>query len=1003
MSDIGTSGGTATFLFSDIEGSTKLLQESGGAAYGRILEDVRKILRETLNTFGGREIDTAGDGLFAAFASARDAVAAALQAQSILAAHSWPENKTVRVRMGIHTGEPMTTQQGYVGLDVHRAARICSAGHGGQILLSSATHKLIENDPPPGVTLRDLGEHQLKDIHRPEGIFQVSGEGMPVDFPPLQAVRGRRTNLPMNLVRLIGRDREVEQVVHLLLQREVRLVSLTGPGGTGKTSLAVNVASLLVDEFRDGVIFVSLVPLNDPSLVTPTICQALGFQTSRSDSMSEALTYFLEPKTLLLVLDNFEQVVTAASVVDGLLVSCPKLKILVTSRIVLHVRGEREYPVPPLSLPARTQIPSLEVMSQYAAVALFIQRATAVRPDFVVTNENAPAVAEICDRLDGLPLAIELAAARIKLFTPQALLARLGSRLDLLKTSSQHIHARHQTLRSAIDWSYQLLTDPEKTLFRQLAVFVGGWTLEAAEEIHGRSADDLDVIDGLSALIDKSLVRREDQPGGEARFTMLETIHEYALERLASGEDSEQVHQAHAEHFCRLALQAELHLTGPEQRRWLDLLQAEHDNMRAALNWAEKQNLGQLALRISGALWRFWIVRGFMVEGERKLQDVLAIPSASERSADRAKVLNGLGTIKHELSHYGSARPILEESLAIWREVGDKAGVATALNNLGWVAMFLGDYALCRSLSEEALAIHRESGNKRGVALSLNNLGWTATFECEFLKAKQLLEQSLKIRKELGDPRGTAFLQLNLSWPEYKLGESERALSMVREALDVLRSLADRQITSWGLLTTGIILEDRGEYADALVPLEESIATMKEIGNLWGVSFELGILGRVLCHVGRLEEGRSFLEEAYQQARETESPIVITLSSYQLGSLYGSLKNTDKAFEFYRESLLWSTTLSDRVTSAQSLVGLAEIAADLGQLETAGLLCGAADTMCTSCGGHLPAWERNTYDRLTATVRTSRGEEPLSRGATLSADDAVQIALNIISEKEPRA
>ena len=529
MRDLPT--GTVSLLFTDIEGSTRLLQQVG-EYYTDLLEECRQLLRASFQQWNGNVVDTQGDAFFVAFARATDAVSAAVAAQHALASHLWPEGVVVRVRMGIHTGEPMLSAENYIGLDVHHAARIMSAGHGGQVLLSQTTRELVEHGLSDDVSLRDLGAHRLKDLQHPSHLFQLVIGGLPADFPPLKTLDTHPNNLPVQLTSLIGREQEIATVQRLLSREDVRLLTLTGPGGTGKTRLGLQVAAELSDRLADGVFFVNLAPISDPALVVPTIAQTLEVKETGNQSLLDLLKVSLRDKHLLLLLDNFEQVISAASQVTNLLAACPKLKIVVTSRAVLHVRGEQEYAVPPLALPDPKRLPDLVALAQYEAVALFIQRAQAVKPEFQVTNANAPAVAEICTRLDGLPLAIELAAARSKVLPPQALLARLRQRLAVLTSEARDVPARQQTLRSTIEWSYQLLDAEEQRLFRQLCIFVGGCTLQAAEAVcvtPGDGDTTRSVLDGVSSLIDKSLLRQSEQEGEEPRLVMLETIREYGL------------------------------------------------------------------------------------------------------------------------------------------------------------------------------------------------------------------------------------------------------------------------------------------------------------------------------------------------------------------------------------------------------------------------------------------------------------------------------------------
>src|SRR5262245_1471679 len=684
----------------------------------------------------GHEIDTAGDGFFVAFQRATQAVAAAVAAQYAMAIHPWPEGARVRARMGLHTGEPTLTSSGYVGLDVHRAARICAAGHGGQTLLSQATQALVEYDLPAGVRLRDLGAHRLKDLQRPERLYQIVIPDFPADFPPLKSLDSRSHNLPVQPTPLIGRERVSAAACALLRRAEVRLLTLTGPGGTGKTRLGLQVAADLLEDFEDGVFFVPLAAIRDSALVASSIARTLRLQERAGQVLLDSLKESLQDKQMLLVLDNFEQVVAAAPLVAELLAACPRLKCLVTSRVVLRLSGEHEFPVPPLELPDPRHLPAVETLSQYAAVALFIQRALAVKPDFQVDNANAPAVAEICVRLDGLPLAIELAAARLKLLPPQAILARLGRRLELLRGGARDVPDRHQTLRQAIAWSYDLLEAGEQALFRRLAVFARGCTLEAAGAVchagHDHAAGpgpSLEMLDGVASLVDKSLLRQQEQASGEPRFRMLETIREYGLECLTASGEEPGVRRAHADYYLALVEAAEPALTGPEQATWLERLGAEHDNLRTALQWAEESGEAEIGLRLAGALCQFWLMHSHLREGQERLARLLGLAEAAPRTAARAKARTRAGHLADNLSDYEAAHTFFEESLAIRRVLGEKGGIAAALNDLGWVAWHRNDYPASRALSEESLAIWRELGDKAGIATSLHNLGWVAYYQ----------------------------------------------------------------------------------------------------------------------------------------------------------------------------------------------------------------------------------------------------------------------------------
>jgi predicted ATPase/class 3 adenylate cyclase len=794
MTDLPT--GTVTFLFTDIEGSTRLVQRLG-ERYPEVFERHCGILRKSFRDTGGREVGTEGDSFFIVFESAPAAVAGAVAAQRALSSYKWPQGGPVRVRIGLHTGEGTLGGDNYIGIDVNRAARVAAAGHGGQILLSSATRELVEQALADGLGLRDLGEHRLKDLAKPEHLFQLVIPGLLNDFPAPRSLEARPNNLPLELTSFIGRKREIEEVRRAL--EESRLVTLTGPGGTGKTRLGLQVGAELLDRFEHGVFFVGLAAVYDPDLLSSTIARALAVSEEGARPIMDTLKEYLRDRELLLILDNFEQIAGAAPTLVELLKAGPRLRLLVTSRAVLHVSGEAEYQVPPLELPDYRQLPPLEVLSQYEAVILFILRAQAVRPGFTVTNENAPAVAEICARLDGLPLALELAAARVRLLTPQAILARLESRLTLLTGGARDLPARQQSLRDAIGWSYDLLDEPERALFRTLSVLVGGWNLEAAEVVcnpEGRLR--VETLDALGSLADKSLIRQTETEGGEPRFRMLEVIREYALERLAQEDEAEEIRRRHAGFFLDLAETVEPKLTGPGQARWLDTVELEHDNLRAALDWLSESGNADMALRLGSSLWRFWQMRGFLHEARQRLTNLLALPGASEDPAVRAKALEALGGVTYWMADYEIARGFYEESLEIHRRLGDRAGIANALYNISFTyEVPQTDLAAAKTFAEESLAIFRELGDEIGIAKSLWALGSSGS--------------------------------------EPSLVDDETAEAYLTEAIAIFRRLDDRFSLGWVLHSLGLRAVDTGEFEEARARLSEALAIFADARDMTGI------------------------------------------------------------------------------------------------------------------------------------------------------------------------
>jgi predicted ATPase/class 3 adenylate cyclase len=789
--------GTVTLLLTDIEGSTKLWLEHSDAMR-RALARHDELLTASIEHHGGDVLKQRGEGdsCFAVFSRATDAVVAALALQRALALEPWPAGARLQVRVALHTGEAELREGDYFGPAVNHCARLRAIGHGGQTLLSQTTAALAREELPEGMSLRDLGAHRLKDLQRPEPIFQLVHADLPADFPPLRGLDAGPNNLAVQRTLLIGREEEVTAVRQLLLREDASLVTLTGPGGTGKTRLALQVAADLIDAFTDGVFFVDLAPIRDPGLVASAIAQTLGVRETGGQPLLETLKSFLRAKSFLLVLDNFEQVLDAGPTVAELLAAAPRLKVLVTSRAALRLRGEKEFAVLPLALPDLKRLPPAEALSQYAAVGLFVQRALDVKPDFGVTSENAPVVAEICHRLDGLPLALELAAARVKLFSPQALLSRLENRFKLLTGGARDLPARQQTLRDAIGWSYDLLNEREKALFRRLSVFVGGCTLEAAEavatapgECAGEGGDrrppplEIDILDGIASLVEKSLIHQQHGAAGEPRFSKLETIREYAWERLEESGETEAVRRQHGQFFLALVETAEAKLVGAEQGAWLDRLEGEHDNFRAVLAWSQTEaEDGEIGLRLAGALWWFWWLRCHWTEARNWLAGVLTRSGGSGCTAGRAKALEGAGLFA---SDWEVGRRLGEQSVAVFRELGDKLGLASSLRTLA-LRLEENDDAAARLCYEESLAICQEAGDRRGEMLSRSMMGSPAHLEGD------VDEEAVAFCREVGNQWNLGWLLLNLGHRAKQQGDRERAYERYKESLAIFRELGNQ-------------------------------------------------------------------------------------------------------------------------------------------------------------------------------------------------------------------
>jgi predicted ATPase/class 3 adenylate cyclase len=803
--------GTVTFLFTDIEGSTRLLQALGDR-WPAILKDHNRLLREAIREAGGVDLRTEGDAFFAVFRSAIASMAAAVAAQRAMTEHPWPQGAAVRVRMGMHTGEGAVGGDDYVGLDVHRAARIAATGHGGQVLASSTTADLLRQDLPDGVAIRDLGRHRLKDLDRPERIYQLTVEGLPDEFPPIRSLE-TPTNLPAERTSFVGREREVAQVKDLL--QGAGLLTLTGAGGSGKTRLALQAARELLDDYRDGVYLAELGPITDPLLVVSTIADAVGARAEGQRTLLDTLRDHVRDREMLLIADNFEQVLEAAPVVATLLDAAPRLRVLATSREPLHVQGEQELPVQPLAVPGPDAGPA--ELGQSEAVALFVQRAAAVDPSFRLTEKSAAAVGELCRRLDGLPLAIELAASRVKLLSPAAMLERLEHRLELLIGGPVDLPARQRTLRETIAWSHELLDDVERTLLRRLSVFAGGWTLaalEAVAEPGGQvAADPLGV---LSSLVDKSLVLRVPTNPDDVRFAMLETIREFGREQLEASGDAAATRDRHAAFFLALAEEAEPHLRGVDQKRWLDLLEEEHDNVRAALRWSIDAGDAATALRLIGAVWRFWHLHSHLADGRRWAEEVLALPGAAGRSRERIRGLTAFGGVTYWQQDVRAFRTAYEEALSIATELSDRAEVAEQSYNLSFALALEGDFEGMMALIRRCRALFEELGNRRGVADCMWIQGVAARLGGDLDRSRTLEEESLRIQREIGDRFGATVTLYSLGQTALQQGDLDVAEASFVEALTNDAAVGNR--TGIGVILDNLAAKARieGDHLRAL-------------------------------------------------------------------------------------------------------------------------------------------------------------------------------------------
>jgi len=806
--------GTVTFLFTDIEGSTRLLQQLGPRYHG-LLDDHHRLLREAVRD--GYVAGTEGDAFFVVFRSPVAAVRAAIAAQRSLRDHAWPDGVEVKVRMGIHTGDAAIAGGDYVGIDVNRTARIAAAAHGCQILVSDATRVLVGTALPDDVACRDLGEHRLKDLPDPERLFQVLCQDLPSEFPPVRSIGARTGGLPTSLTPFIGREDVLEEIAAHCERH--RLVTLTGPGGTGKTRLALEVASRLQDRLRDGAAFVPLAPIVDPELVPETIARALGIQEESGRPMLDTLRERLADAEALLVLDNFEQVITAAPVVSSLLAAASDVRIVATSREPLRVDGEHEYPVPPMALPDVHASLEPDRLLAYESVALFVDRAAAIDPRFRADASTIDAVARICARLDGLPLAIELAAARVRLLSPSQILDRLDRALPVLQGGGRDRPARQQTLQGAIAWSYDLLDETERTVFRRMAAFRGGCTLGAAERVcaddHGPDGEILDV---LGSLVDKSLlrlIRGDDEP----RFHLLYVIGEYAADRLDESGEGDEVRRRHAETYLDLVADVAPKIFGSEQAMWLDRLEREHDNLRAALWWAASSGETALALRLIATSWRFWQMRGHLREARERVEALLALPDADAHPEELAAALEAAGGIAYWMGDWAAGRDLYDRSLELRRGLGDDLATAEAAYNRACISIYgpepFRNVDEADAFLDEAVTIFRREDHRLGLAKVLWARGGNVIYtrpEDSFAPFRE----SIELYRELGDRFGEAWALHMLGLAEAISGSPDDGERDMRASLDLFLDGDDRSAMSILLMDFAVLATTRGQYERAV-------------------------------------------------------------------------------------------------------------------------------------------------------------------------------------------
>ena len=779
-----------TFLFTDIEGSTRLW-EGAPERMQPALKRHDALARTVVEGQRGTIVKMTGDGMCAAFGDPVDAVGAAVTLQQALADPINTGGITLPVRCGLHVGVVERRDNDFFGRVLNRTARLMAAAHGGQVLMSQAVAALVGDRLPPPVELRDLGLVRLRDLAAPEHVFQLVHPLLRRDFPALRSLDARPNNLPQQMTSFVGRERELSDVKARLAG--TRLLTLVGVGGLGKTRLSLQVAADVLDDYPDGVWFVELAPLADPERVAQAVASVLAVVEDAGRPVQEALAKFVKDRRLLIILDNCEHLLQAcAELARDLLHAGPGVRVLTSSREPLHLTGETSYPLPSLAVPDRHWNITPAALTQYEAVHLFTDRALAVKPAFQVTQENASAIAEICHRLDGIPLALELAAARVRALSVEQIATRLSDRFRLLTSGDRTAMPRQQTLRACIDWSYDLLTAPERTLLQRLSAFAGGWTLEAAEAI-GAAGDivEPDVLDLLTHLVDKSLVISEAEGG---RYQLLETVRQYAQERLDASGDGDAARTRHLDFFLALAERARPELDGPEQRLWLGKLDLELENLLSAHSSCGRRSAGvESGLRLVSAVKPYWITRGLMALGHKLTVEALARGSSGERSLARCRGLCDAGQLCCFMGRYKDAQGLLEESLAMARELRDRKRILAALQPLAMALFGQGDSTAARRILEEAIVLARELGDRRELAAAFSGLAQLHRIAGELNSAEPLYENVVTLARELGDRETIAIGLLNLAMVSIGRGSGERARGMLIEVLAIADEIGSKQ------------------------------------------------------------------------------------------------------------------------------------------------------------------------------------------------------------------
>jgi len=948
--------GNVTFLFTDIEGSTKLSQDFPDMLQ-TALQLHHDLLQQTIESNNGFVFEIVGDAFCCSFESADDAVKAAVDAQLRLSQVNW-EEPVLKIRIGIHSGNAEWNGKNYMGyITLARTARIMSSAYGEQIIISNTTYELCcdrsERIKKLNISFRDLGERRLKDVIQPIRIYQVMSPGIREDFPPLKTLDARPNNLPVQLTSFIGREKEISDVKKLL--GGTRLLTLLGPGGTGKTRLSLQTAADLIDEFENGVWIIELAALLDPFLLPNLIMETLGIMEEPGKTSENILINNIKKKEILLILDNCEHLIEACSALsEKLLQNSQKMKIIATSREALRCEGEITHKVMSLSHPDPAQKITPVQLSEYEAVRLFIERAIAVNPNFRVNNENAPALAQICFQLDGIPLAIELAAVRIKVLPVEKICEKLDDRFRLLTGGRRTALPRQQTLKALIDWSYGLLTDEEKIFWRRLSVFSGGWTLMDAEEI---CSDELlnkyDILELTNSLVEKSIVLYMDITG---RYKMLETIKQYGYDILKDYDEDNIFRNRHLDYYLNLCEEAIPELSGAKARSWFRRFDEEYPNIQSALNRAIEVNLNDKGHRLAGAMIKYWDFRGYLAEAsnwhDKLLQNTEGVSQLLIANTNR-----NAGMFATQQGKNLIAVKFIEESLRIYRELDDLNGLSISLNTLGLIESDLGNYKKSRSILEENLKIKRELNQELGISSALNSLGLIELAE----------------------------------------GDLESAEKYFIESFDIAKKIENDEYIGIGLNNLGQVYAIRGDYEKSKIYFDEGLKIDREVGNKNGMCISLINIGILALQNADYKTAQKYLEEAFTLSREIGNNVGHLYSLVSLGQLSFKKEEMIKSKKYFEDCLLSQSEFTEIKSFTLAVAGIAEIKLVDGEFETAVRLMGALKAKLDSLGAYLDVEVNSKINEILNAAELKIGKEKTSeefeKGKSLSDQDAIELAV----------